>query len=66
MLQKFIFSDAEDLERKKFPGELNKAKKYSQVPEEKEVNGLNLKQVLVTIREEVRPVLKTPPPLENG
>ena len=66
MLQKFIFPDAQDLKRKKFPGELNKATKYSQVPEEEEVNDLNLKQVLATRREEVRPVLKMTPPLENG
>lgn len=31
MLQKFILPDAQCLERKKFPGELNKAKDYSQI-----------------------------------
>lgn len=50
MLQKFMFPDAQDLEKMNFPGELNKVKKYLQVPEEKEVNYLNLKQVLATRR----------------
>lgn len=66
MLQKFMFPDAQDLERMNFPGELNKVKKYLQVPEEKEVNYLNLKQVLATRREEIRPALKMAPPLEDG
>lgn len=65
MLQKFIFPSAQCLERKRFPGELNKAKKYSQVPEQKEVNYLSLQQVFVTRRKEAKPVLKKTPPLEK-
>lgn len=64
MLQNFIFLMHKTW-KEKFPRELNKAK-YSQVPKEKEVNDLNLKQVLATRREEVRPLLKMTPPLENG
>lgn len=37
MLQKFIFPDAQCLERKRFPGELNKVNDYSQIPEQKEL-----------------------------
>lgn len=65
MLQKFIFPDAQCLERKRFPGELNKANDYSQIPEQKEVNYLSLQYIFVNRRKEVKPVSKTTPPLDK-
>lgn len=61
MLQKFIFPDAQCSERKRFPGELNKVKNYSQISEQKVVNYLSFQQVFVITRKEAKPVLKTAP-----